>query len=129
MKTFEIEGWFRYNDEKDFEIEKIVSQTAEYAIEYFKSKFPSLHFFKIIIKETLEEADETISDFIKRESKSANESVGIVKGAKWQQERSYSEEDMKKAYCNGANLDYNIMISTKEGNEILEESLKQFKNK
>ena len=51
MKTFEIEGWFRYNDEKDFEIEKIVSQTAEYAIEYFKSKFPSLHFFKIIIKE------------------------------------------------------------------------------
>lgn len=29
----------------------IVSQSAEYAIEYFKSKFPSLHFFKIIIKE------------------------------------------------------------------------------
>jgi hypothetical protein len=37
-------------------------------------------------KETLEEA-ETISDFIKRVSKSANESVGIVKGAKWQQEQ------------------------------------------
>ena len=29
---------------------------------------------------------ETLEDFIKRESKSGNESVGIVKGAKWQQE-------------------------------------------
>ena len=47
-------------------------------------------------QETLEEADETISDFIKRESKSANESVGIVKGAKWYQKRSYSEEDLKQ---------------------------------
>ena len=51
MKTFEVEGWFRYNDEKDFEIETIRSHSAEYAIEYFKSLFPSLHFFKIIIKE------------------------------------------------------------------------------
>ena len=38
-------------------------------------------------KETLEEAAETISDYIKRVSKSANESVGIMNGAKWQQER------------------------------------------
>jgi hypothetical protein len=45
-------------------------------------------------QETLEEAAETISDFIKRESKSANESVGIVKGVKWQQERRYSEEEV-----------------------------------
>ena len=53
----------------------------------------------------------------------------FINGYKLAQERSYSEEDMRKAYCNEANLDYNIMISTKEGNEILEESLKQFKNK
>jgi hypothetical protein len=45
-------------------------------------------------QETLEEAAETIGDFIKRESQSANESVGMVKGAKWQQERSYSEEEV-----------------------------------
>jgi hypothetical protein len=53
MKTFEVEGWYRYSNgnEKDFEIDNIVSNKAEYAIEYFKSKFPSLHFFKIIIKE------------------------------------------------------------------------------
>jgi len=50
-------------------------------------------------------------------------------GAKWQQERSYSEEDLKKAYCNGANLDYNIMISTKEGNEILDKWFEQLKKK
>ena len=50
-------------------------------------------------------------------------------GTKWQQERSYSEEEVKKAYCNGSNLDYDIMISTKEGNEILEQWFKQFKKK
>jgi hypothetical protein len=46
-------------------------------------------------QETLEEAAETISDYIKRVSTSANESVGIMKGIKWQQERSYSEEEVK----------------------------------
>jgi hypothetical protein len=46
-------------------------------------------------QETLEEY-ETIGDFIKRESKSGNESVGIVKGAKWQAERMYSGEQVRK---------------------------------
>jgi len=41
---------------------------------------------------------ETLGDFINRESKSYIESVGIVKGAKWQQERMYSEEDMEKCW-------------------------------
>ena len=49
-------------------------------------------------QETLEEAAETISDYIKRVSKSANESVGIMKGAKWQQERMYSEEEVKTMF-------------------------------
>jgi hypothetical protein len=44
-------------------------------------------------QETVEEI-ETIGDFIKKESKSGNESVGIVKGAKWQTERMYSEEEV-----------------------------------
>jgi len=51
MKTFEIEGWFRYNDEKDFEIEKIIADTPEEAIYYFTTIYPKLHFFKITIKE------------------------------------------------------------------------------
>jgi hypothetical protein len=53
------------------------------------------------------ENKETLEDFIKRESKSANESVGIVKGSKWQQEQDkkmYSEEDMMFAYEQGARL-------------------------
>jgi hypothetical protein len=41
---------------------------------------------------------ETLGDFIKRESKSANESVGIVKGYEWQQEQDknkYSDEEVE----------------------------------
>jgi hypothetical protein len=52
-------------------------------------------------------------------------------GAKWQQEQDKNnyEEDMKRAYCNGGNLDYDIMIFTKEGNHILNEWFEQFKKK
>jgi hypothetical protein len=50
--------------------------------------------------------EETIEDFIKRESKSANESVGIVKGAKWMQERMYSEEEYKKE----SNVDNDFIV-------------------
>jgi hypothetical protein len=39
---------------------------------------------------------ETLEDFIRRESKSANESVGIVKGVIWQEKRMYSEEEVKQ---------------------------------
>jgi len=42
------------------------------------------------------ENKETIGDFIKRESKSGNESVGIVKGAKWQQEQIGKSEFLQK---------------------------------
>jgi len=44
---------------------------------------------------------ETLEDFIRRESKSANESVGIVKGVIWQQEQD------KKTY-----IDSNSSIHT-----------------
>jgi hypothetical protein len=39
---------------------------------------------------------ETLEDFIRRESKSGNESIGIVKGAKWQAEKMYSEEEVRE---------------------------------
>ena len=81
---------------------------------YFNQDIGNKGFYKIIIpkeepkqeklhrliKEKLDEnkpKQETLEDFIKRESKSANESVGIVKGAKWQQEQDkklYSEEEV-----------------------------------
>ena len=37
-----------------------------------------------------------LEDFIRRESKSGNESVGILKGVIWQSERMYSEEEVKE---------------------------------
>ena len=37
---------------------------------------------------------ETLEEFIRTEANSVNESIGIIKGANWQQERMYSEEDM-----------------------------------
>jgi hypothetical protein len=48
------------------------------------------------LKGALEPLQETLEDFIRRESKSGNESVGIVKGVIWQAERMYSEEEVKK---------------------------------
>lgn len=48
-----------------------------------------------------ESKQETLEEFIRKESKSGNESVGITKGAKWQAERMYSEEDLKEAFYDG----------------------------
>jgi hypothetical protein len=43
-----------------------------------------------------EPKQETLEDFIKRESQSANESVGMVKGATWQAKKMYSEEEVRE---------------------------------
>ena len=53
MKTFEVEGWYRYNlgDEKDYETDLICLETPEEAIDFFKKLYPTTHFFKIDIKE------------------------------------------------------------------------------
>ena len=49
----------------------------------------------------------------------------IEDGTKLQEERSYSEEDMKDAYCNGAlGLEYK-----KSFNESFNKWFEQFKNK
>lgn len=53
MKTFEVEGWYRYSngDEKDYIIKEIVCNTPEQAIEIFNIKYKHIGFFKIHIKE------------------------------------------------------------------------------
>ena len=49
----------------------------------------------------------------------------FIEGAKWQQERSYSEEDMKDAYIQGTlGLEYK-----KNFNESFYKWFEQFKNK
>ncbi len=83
-------------------------------------------------KETLEEG---LLQHIKFCIECNNESQAIRLLEKYgfekqeQDNNKSSEEGMKKAYCNGANLDYDIMISTKEGNQILQEWFENFLKK
>jgi hypothetical protein len=72
-------------------LDKSIPETLEH-IDKFSKELDKLK--KEPKQEALEEADKTISDFIKGESKSANESLGIIKGAAWQAERMYWAEDM-----------------------------------
>jgi hypothetical protein len=59
-------------------------------------------------QETLEEAakniipDRSTSGWI--DSFGATERIGFIKGAKWQAERMYSEEDLKSAFFNGGDM-------------------------
>jgi hypothetical protein len=48
----------------------------------------------------------------------------FIEGAKWQQERSYSEEDMRKAYCRG----YGAIVRSSL-NDCFYEWFEQFKKK
>jgi hypothetical protein len=73
----------------------------------FKEKLK--HINKIIIpkeepkQETLEEVAEK-SAIEQMEAGNSAYILGFIEGAKWQQERSYSEEDIKLAYEQGARL-------------------------
>ena len=51
MKRFKIEGWYRYNDEKDFILDCQFGKTPNEAIENFKRKYSSAYFYKIDIIE------------------------------------------------------------------------------
>ena len=55
MKTFEVEGWYRYNNgnDKDYIIKEIVCNTPKQAIEIFNIKYKHIGFFKIDIKEII----------------------------------------------------------------------------
>jgi hypothetical protein len=55
----------------------------------------------------------------------------FIDGAKWQQERSYSEEDMKEAFRIGFNVGYNDEESPSYliFEEWFKNGLKKFKNK
>jgi len=56
--------------------------------------------------------------------------AGIFDGAKWQQEKSYSEEDIKSAFKVGFSIGYGSDIyAIDEKNRTCEEWFKQFKNK
>jgi hypothetical protein len=73
-------------------------------------------------KETLEEAAERY--WVKQPY---NEDA-FIEGAKWQQQNSYSEEDMRKAYDQGIDDSFDIGFSNKDDanfNEFIEQFKKQ----
>jgi len=54
MKKFKVEGWYRYNDEKDFEIEMFYTNDdndIKYFVDWFLSMYENIKFYKIDIKE------------------------------------------------------------------------------
>ena len=51
MKTFRIEGWYRLNDEKDFENLNVITDKAETAIDWFKQIYIQYTFYKIDVRE------------------------------------------------------------------------------
>jgi hypothetical protein len=53
MKTFKVEGWYRYrnNDEKDYEQETITCTSVQVALQIFTDKYKTIHFFKIYTTE------------------------------------------------------------------------------
>lgn len=56
------------------------------------------------------------------------EYLGFVKGVKWQQERSYSEEDMKKAFKVGFSIGYGSdTYATEEKDKTCEEWFERIK--
>lgn len=78
------------------------------------------------MKETLEEAAE-------KEYPTIHEQYqydAFIEGAKWQQENSYSEEDMKSAFKVGFSIGYGSDVhAIDEKNRTCDEWFKQFKNK
>jgi hypothetical protein len=82
-----------------------------------------ISYYRIVIPKK-EPKQERIGDFIKRESTSVNESMGIIKGANWQAERMYSEEEV---------IDFlqemNDWPTTFEGKIDIREWFNQFKKK
>jgi len=55
--------------------------------------------------------------------------IDFKDGAKWQQERSYSEEDMRKAFREGHNVCRCVTDNSDEAIECFEEWFEQFKKK
>jgi hypothetical protein len=93
--------------------------------------------YKIIIpseepkqETTLEEAAERLAYDSTEENKGFPSMKRFIQGAKWQQERSYSEEDMKSAFKVGFSIGYGSDVhAIDEKNRTCDEWFEQFKKK
>jgi hypothetical protein len=90
------------------------------------------------MKETLEEAafiagEESFKEFRKGilEPNRFDFVCGFTAGAKWEQERSYSEDDLEIAFKNGFVISYGIndIDSIDRKDELFKEWFEQFKKK
>jgi hypothetical protein len=68
---------------------------------------------------------ETIEEFAERYSAYSLSKVGFIDGAKWQQERMYSKEDLRDAFFSGCQSERQIKPRVK----CWEEWFEQFKKK
>ena len=51
MKRFKVEGWYRYNDEKDFESIKVEATSSREATDMFFETFNNYCFYLITAEE------------------------------------------------------------------------------
>ena len=51
MKRFKVEGWYRYDDEKDFWLAILLADNSEDVIIKFKKYYYEYRFYKIDVKE------------------------------------------------------------------------------
>ena len=77
--------------------------------------------------ETLEEATELF--FRKKAAKNCTLYKAAKFGAKWQQERSYSEEDLREAFKDAYSLGFRDWLQINFKQEKCDEWFEQFKNK
>jgi hypothetical protein len=87
------------------------------------------------LKDALEHKQETIEEAGVAYAKTVNENhtshmLGFYNGAKWQQERMYSEEDIKSAFKVGFSIGYGSDVhAIDEKNRTCEEWFEQYKTK
>lgn len=133
----EILEWFVKNPSCEFveiECSYSMSQSTYSGIEY-KIIIPQEHNKYLSCCKNIEEChcgkhrkQEALEEFIRRESKSANESVGIIKGAKWQAENSntkYTEKDMIDAFTEGFNARYRMEDGVESRHKFIEQIKKK----
>ena len=75
-------------------------------------------------EETLEEAAENYEN----KDQHQRSKLDFIEGAKWQQKRMYSEEDMRKAYNQGIDDSFDMGFSSKDDTNF-NAFIEQFKKK
>jgi hypothetical protein len=118
-------NWYNYQD--DF---KFTGLSIRYKIIIPKEELErGITITHVGKQETLEEAAEKLysEDIMWGMDLNKDTKNAFIDGAKWQQERMYSEEDLHKAYCAGSDFDMSCLKG--EQYYMFKEWFEQFKKK